>query len=464
MKRRDFLRKSICTALGGVGLYSALGNLKLVEAAVRGYGPKAFNDYKALVCVFMHGGNDALNMVVPRSGTQYNQYAEARATLALPQDALLPLDHLADGPPSDGGNYGLQSAIGDGDPVGTSGLQALFNSGRAAVVANVGTLIAPVTKAQYHARSVPLPPQLFSHNDQQNYWQTSRSDDSRNLGWGGRIADLLLDANPGATIPMVVALNSESGLGRAALTNQYVLGTNGPREYGHLWNAERRAAALALMQQGTQMHALERGFASAFNRSVDNAAALTEALEGAPALGTVFPDTHLAQQLRMVAQLISVRTSLSLKRQIFFVSIGGFDHHDDLLGDQPRLLAEVAQALAAFHDATVELGVANSVAAFTASDFGRTLSSNGDGSDHGWGAHHFAVGGAVRGGRFYGTMPQLVNDGPDDVGWGQIIPTTSVDQYAATLARWFGVGNPELDLIFPNLGNFGTRDLGFMGA
>lgn len=464
MKRRDFLRKSICSALGGVGLYSALGNLKLVEAAVRGYGPKAFDDYKALVCVFMYGGNDALNTVVPRSGTQYAEYAQARATLALPQSALLPFNHLAGGAPSDGGNYGLQSAIDDDDPVGTSGLQALFNNGRAAIVANVGTLIAPVTKTQYHARSVPLPPQLFSHNDQQTYWQTSRSDDARNLGWGGRISDLLLDANPGATIPMVVALNGESGLGRAASTNQYVLGTNGPRYYGHLqWNDERRAAALALMQQGTQMHALERGFASAFNRSRENAEALGEALEVAPDLGTVFPDTYLAQQLRMVAQLISVRTTLSLKRQIFFVGIGGFDHHDGLLGDHPRLLAEIAQALDAFHTATVELGVANSVTAFTASDFGRTLSSNGDGSDHGWGAHHFAVGGAVQGGRFYGTMPRLLNDGPDDVGWGQIIPTTSVDQYAATLARWFGVGEAEIDLIFPNLGNFASRNLGFMG-
>ena len=191
-------------------------------------------------------------------------------------------------------------------------------------------------------------------------------------------------------------------------TNQYVLGTGGPRYYGHLeWNQARREAALALMQPGTQMHALERGFASAFNRSRENAIALGTALEGAPALGTVFPDSYIAQQLRMVARLISVRTNLSLKRQIFFVSIGGFDHHDNLLGDQPLLLAEVAQALDAFHDATVELGVANSVTAFTASDFGRTLSSNGDGSDHGWGAHHFAVGGAVRGGRFYGTMPQL---------------------------------------------------------
>jgi uncharacterized protein (DUF1501 family) len=463
MKRRDFLRKSICTALGGVGLYSALGNLKLVEAAVRGYGPKAFDDYKALVCVFLYGGNDALNMVVPRDGTHYNEYAAARATLALPQSALLPLTPQAGGAASDGGNYGLQSAIDANDPVGMTGLQTLFNNGKAAVLANVGTLVVPVTKAQFQAGSVRLPPQLFSHNDQQGYWQMSRSDDSRNLGWGGRIADLLFDANPGATIPMTVSLGGESNLARADTTSQYVLGSDGPRYYGHLeWNQERRDAALALMQQGTQTHALERGFASAFNRSRENAIALGTALEGAPPLSTPFPGSYLAQQLRMVARLIGVRSSLSLKRQIFFVSIGGFDHHDALLADQPRLLSELSQALAAFHQATVELGVANGVTTFTASDFGRTLSSNGDGSDHGWGAHHFAVGGAVRGGRFFGTLPRLQNDGPDDAGWGQIIPTTSVDQYAATLARWFGVGETELDLIFPNLGNFPTRNLGFM--
>ncbi|MEP6633730.1 MAG: DUF1501 domain-containing protein [Luteimonas sp.] len=464
MKRRDFLRKSIYSAIGGVGLYSAMGNLKLVEAAIRAYGPKAFTDYKAMVCVFMFGGNDSLNMVVPRSGTQYTQYASARATLALPQSALLPLTPVAGGAPSDGGSYGLQASTNPDDSVGTSGLQGLFNSGKAAILSNVGTLVRPVTKAEVLAGNVPLPPQLFSHNDQQNYWQTSRSDDTRNLGWGGRIADLLFDANPGATIPMAVSLGSESNLARAADTNQYVLGTDGPRYYGHLeYDDERRAAALALMQENTLNHALERGFASTFNRSRANSAALGAALDGAPPLTTQFPGSYLAAQLRMVARLIAVRANLNLKRQIFFVSIGGFDNHSGLLTDQPLLLAEISQALSAFYAATQELGVADSVTAFTASDFGRTLSSNGDGSDHGWGAHHFAVGGGVQGGKFYGTMPKLQNDGPDDLGGGQIVPTTSVDQYAATLARWFGVGDAELDLIFPNLGNYPTRNLGFMG-
>lgn len=464
MNRRNFLRKSIYTALGGVGLYTAMGNLKLLEAAVSRYGPSAFSDYKALVCVFMFGGNDSFNMVVPRSATQYAQYAGARATLALAQSNLLPLTPLAGGAASDGASYGLQSAISGSDALGMSGLQGLFNSGKAAILGNVGTLVTPVSKAQYQAGTLPLPPQLFSHNDQQTYWQASRSDDTRKLGWGGRIADLLHDANPGANIPMALSLNFESELGRAAYSNQYVLGTGGPNIIGELaWDRERRAAFMPMMAQGKQRYPLERGFANSFNRYVANAEALTNALEGAPALATPFPQSSLGAQLSMVARLIGVRGGLGLKRQIFFVSMGGFDHHDQLLANQPELLAELSQALTAFNAATVELGVANNVTAFTASDFGRTLSSNGDGSDHGWGAHHFVAGGAVRGGRFYGTMPKLANDGPDDAGWGQIIPTTSVDQYAATLARWFGVGESDLDLIFPNLRNFPSRNLGFMG-
>ena len=462
MNRRTFLRRSICTALGGIGLYSAMGNLKLLEAAIGGYGPNAFSDYKALVCVFMFGGNDALNMVVPRSATHYAQYAAARATLAVAQSDLLPLTPLAGGAASDGASYGLQSAIGGGDTIGMSGLQGLFNKGRAAILGNVGTLVTPVTKAQYQSGMATLPPQLFSHNDQQAYWQTSRSDDPRNLGWGGRIADLLHDANPGANIPMALSLNFESGLGRAAFSNQYVIGSGGPRNIGDLqWYPDRRAAFMPLMAQGTQAHPLEGGYASAFTRYMDNAEAMAGALDGAPQLATVFPDSSLGAQLAMVARLVSVRATLGLRRQIFFVSMGGFDHHDRLLENQPGLLAELSQALTAFDAATVELGVGNSVTAFTASDFGRTLSSNGDGSDHGWGGHHFVTGGAVRGGRFYGKMPRLANDGPDDAGWGQIIPTTSVDQYAATLARWFGVGESEIGLIFPNLGNFAARDLGF---
>lgn len=462
MKRREFLRNSICAALGGAGLYSALGNLRLLEAATRAYGPTAFDDYKAMVCVFLFGGNDALNMVIPRDATHYGQYAAARATLAVPQSALLPLTPQAGGGASDGGDYGLQASTSGAETIGMSGLQSLFNNGKAAILGNVGTLLRPVTKAEFQNGTAPLPPQLFSHNDQQSYWQVSRTDDSRNLGWGGRIADLLHDANPGAFIPMTVSLNFESVLERAADGNQYVVGNDGPRRFNWFeWDSDRRTAYLQLMSKN-QAHAFERSYANSFHRARENADAVGTALEASTPLATPFPDNGLAEQLKMVARMIKVRATLGLKRQIYFVSMGGFDHHDGLLTSQPVLLAQLSRAIKAFYDATIELGVANNVTTFTASDFGRTLSSNGDGSDHGWGGHHFAVGGAVRGGRFYGTMPKLQNGGTDDAGWGQIIPTTSVDQYAATLARWFGVADTDLDLIFPNLGNFASRNLGFM--
>ena len=462
MKRREFLRNSICAALGGAGLYSALGNLRMLEAATRAYGPTAFDDYKALVCVFMFGGNDALNTVIPRDAAHYSQYAAARATLAVPQSSLLALTPQAGGEPTDGASYGLQASVGGEETVGMGGLQSLFNSGKAAILGNVGTLVRPVTKAEFQNGTAPLPPQLFSHNDQQSYWQVSRSDDGRNLGWGGRIADLLHDANPGAFIPMNVSLNFESALERAANSSQYVVGTGGPRYFSWLeWNGDRRTAYLKLNSK-TQAHAMERSYAASFHRARENAEAVGAALEASTPLTTPFPDNYFAQQMKMVARLIKVRATLGLKRQIYFVSMGGFDHHDGLLADQPVLLAQLSRGMKAFYDATVELGVANSVTAFTASDFGRTLSSNGDGSDHGWGGHHFVMGGAVRGGRFYGRMPLLQNGGIDDAGWGQIIPTTSVDQYAATLARWFGVADSDLDLIFPNLGNFSSRNLGFM--
>ncbi|HRN62535.1 MAG TPA: DUF1501 domain-containing protein [Luteimonas sp.] len=461
MKRRDFLQAGACIALGGAGIHSALGNLRLMEATTRAYGPKAFNDYKALVCVFLFGGNDALNSVIPYDTTAYQRYAQARATLAVPRANLLPLTALAGGGASDGAQYALQASTRDGDAIGTGGMRQLFDSGRMAILGNVGTLVRPVTKADYVAGRAELPPQLYSHNDQSSYWQTSAA--NVDTGWGGRIADLLHDANPDAFIPIGTSLNTGSQLlsGRGS---HYVVGNDGPRLFSYLeWDAGVRRAYLALNADNPQAHPFERHFAASFRRARENAWAVTDALESSSPLQTAFPAQHLGRQLAMVARMIKVRQVLGLKRQIFYVSLGGFDHHDGLLDDHPVLLAQVSHALKAFHDATVELGVADSVTTFTASDFGRTLSSNGDGSDHGWGAHHFVVGGAVRGGRFYGTMPVLQNDGPDAAEGGRMIPTTAVDQYAATLARWFGVADGDLDLVFPNLRNFAGRNLGFMG-
>ena len=463
MKRREFLRKTLHAGLGGAALYSALGNLRLVEAATRAYGPAAFSDYKALVCVFLHGGNDGFNTVVPYSADRYQQYQQARATLTLPRNTLLPLTPQAGGGASDGAQYALQAATTADDSVGMSGLRDLFHAGKAAVLCNVGTLIRPTTKAQYHSTGYPLPPQLFAHDAQQNYWQISRTDDTRNLGWGGRIADLLHDANPGGVVPMLTGMGGESLLGRSAGSTQFVTGSDGPNVFSHTaWDGDRNAVMTQIMQTSAQAHPMERAYAAAYNRTRSEAASVRDALEAAPASQTAFPQTGLASQLRMIARLIQIRAAMGMKRQIYFVGMGGFDTHDFQMPGHAELLSTVSQAISAFYQATTELGVAQAVTTFTASDFGRTLSSNGDGSDHGWGSHHLIVGGAVNGGRFYGKMPALVNDGPQDVGWGQIIPTTSVDQYAATLARWFGVADSELGLIFPNLANFEQRTLGFM--
>lgn len=462
LKRRDFLRAGACIALGGAGVHTALGNLRLLEATTRAYGPKAFSDYKALVCVFLLGGNDAMNTVIPYDTTGYQRYAQARATLAVPRANLLPLTPQAGGGASDGSQYAIQASTGSGDTVGAGGLQQLFNSGRMAILGNVGTLIRPVSKADYLANRVELPPQLFSHNDQQTYWQVSAA--NTDTGWGGRIADLLHDANPDAFIPLSTSLNYGSQL-LTGNAHHYVVGNGGPRGFSYLeWDQDVRRAYLALNADNPQSHPFERNLAASFRRARENGFAVRDALDSASPLQTAFPDNDLAAQLKMVARMIQVRQVLGLKRQIFYVAVGHFDHHDYLLDDHPVLLAQVSKALHAFHAATVEMGLANSVTTFTASDFGRTLSSNGDGSDHGWGAHHLVIGGAVRGGRFYGTMPVLQNDGPDAAEGGRMIPTTAVDQYGATLARWFGVAETDLDLVFPNLRNFASRNVGFMAS
>lgn len=504
VNRREFLRRSLCAALGGASLHGALGNLRLISAAAAAQR-RTFGDYKALVCVYLYGGNDSFNTIAPCDAAHYAIYSGTRQALALAQadlqaNVLNPLpaqDGRPGGVPSDGATYGMHPTMGQ-VAEGNAGLRGLFNSGNAAIVANVGSLLYPITQAQYQAGSVATPPQLYSHDDQTNQWQTSRPDDANANGWGGRIADLLYSANAGQ-LPMSVTLSGENRYQRGGIVNQYsvdaydaaaeaaggVDGQGNPIPYfsvdgmsfrgdgpeSWLLNGDpgRAAAYDALRASGTQAHALERAFADGANHALANAALLNAAMTGTR-LATPFPRTGLGDQLAAVALMIKVRAALGMSRQVFFVSVGNYDTHSSQLSDQAYNLEELSQALAAFHAATVEMGVADGVTAFTASDFGRSLAVNSDGTDHGWGGHHFVVGGAVRGQRFYGTMPSLAqyDDGdpqsnPDDTGYGQIIPTLAVDQYAATLARWFGVDAGGISDIFPNLGRFPAGgDLGFM--
>lgn len=466
--RRAFLRRSGRLALTGVALPWALNLATFAEAA-------AFDasDYKALVCVFLYGGNDYANTVVTYDDASYGRYAAIRGGIALPK-ADLAATLLDPATPLEGGRqYALHPAMG--------GLAQLFNAGRAAVQLNVGPLVVPLTRAQYDSgdrMKYPLPPKLFSHNDQQSVWQSSQAEGST-VGWGGSIGDLALSANGSSLFTCIsVAGNAVFLAGDSALGYQVSPGgaVRINAVSGNVYGSAAVRAAMGTLIQQSRAHLLENEYSKVTARSIQSEAQVSGALSGVT-LSTAFAAGNpLADQLKMVARLIGARGALGAKRQVFFVSLGGFDLHDNLIAQQPALMGRLNDALTAFHQATVELGVADNVTAFTASDFGRTLSSNGDGSDHGWGSHHFVVGGAVRGRAFYGAPPPVSignTSAAEDqwhVGQGRLLPSTSTAQYAATLARWFGVADAELNRILPNLGNFGEsagrpdypRDLGFM--
>jgi len=418
-------------------------------------------DYKALVCIFLYGGNDSNNVLVPR-GADYAGYAAQRGSIALSQASLLPVTPLSGG---SGRSWGLHPSL--------TGLRNLFNQQRVALIANVGPLVAPVTRAEYLAGTAALPPQLFSHSDQTVHWQTSLPDQPVKTGWGGRVADLLSSLNTTAQVSMSMSLAGNNTFQVGNAVTQYELSPDGSIGLGWYsdgtqWNDPPSTAIRQLMAR-SYANLFQAGYRNTFQRALDQDSVLSAALDAATPLQTVFPDTDLGRQLNMIARLISIRDPLGLRRQVFFCATGGYDTHDGQIGGAPEvgthadLLTELDGALSSFYAATVELGVSQDVTSFTASDFGRTYISNGGGSDHGWGSHHFAVGGAVSGGRFYGQVPTLAVDGPDDSGDGRWIPTTSVDEYSATLASWFGVTASDLPLVLPNLGRFNSPDMGFLG-
>ncbi len=456
--RRQFLRRSACAAVGMTAMGNTIFDLQRIAAAA------PLVDYKTLVCVFLYGGNDGNNVIVPTLAGDYAQYAAVRDALALPQSSLLPLHPLAL-PPGDSRQWGLHPSL--------KGVQGLFNAGKAAMIANVGPLVAPLTRDEYLNHSVAVPPQLFSHSDQTVHWQTSLPDQPARTGWGGRTADLLHALNENARISMSISVAGTNTFQVGNVVTQYQVSPEGPvglTSYVPATQGPDAASnAIRNLLARSYGNLFERGYGGIFGRALDNQELLSGALAGAPPLTTAFPETDLGLQLKMIAQLVSVRETLGLRRQVFFCSGQGFDTHGGQVGTTPLdgthadLLGELDGALTAFQAAMTELNVADSVTAFTASDFGRTLVSNGTGSDHGWGSHHFVLGGAVRGGRLYGQLPTLAVGGPNDAGDGRWIPTTSVDEYSATLARWFGVANSDLPLVLPNLGRFAMPDLGFMG-
>lgn len=455
--RRQFLRQSACAAVGMTALANTIFDLQRVAAAA------TLADSKSLVCVFLYGGNDSNNVLVPTLAGDYAGYAATRDALALPQSSLLPLTPLVP-PPGDSRQWGLHPSL--------KGVQGLFNGGKAAVVANVGPLLAPLTRDEYMNHSVAVPPQLFSHSDQTLHWQTSLPDQPARTGWGGRTADLLHALNENARISMSISLAGTNTFQVGNVITQYQVSSQGPVGLTSYVSQDQgpdaSSNAIRSLLARSYGNLFERGYSAVLGRALDNQELLSGALAGAPAMTTQFPDTDLGAQLKMIAQLISVRESLGLRRQVFFCAAQGYDTHGgqigttSLDGTQADLLTELDGALTAFDAAMNELHIADTVTAFTASDFGRTYLPNGTGSDHGWGSHHFVLGGAVRGGQFYGQFPTLALNGPNDAGDGRWIPTTSVDEYSATLARWFGVADSDLPLVLPNLGRFAVPNLGFM--
>lgn len=434
MKRRHLLQ------LGAAAALNPWAQMRVLAQTA-----PAASDYRALVCVFMFGGNDGNNLLVP-TDARYAAYQRARPNLALAGNTLLPLT--------------LSNATGLALHPAFTGLQGLVNSGQGSVIANVGPLLQPTTKAQYDARSVPLPYNLFSHSDQQGAWQGGVVEAPPRNGWGGRLLERAVaegQANRG-----YAAISLSGGnvweAGDKSLT-PYRVSASGRFgfDFYNPNGADPLSAAVAATLAETRSHPFEQTWLNMMGRSIEVQRVLAGALASS-SVSTVFPDTGLGRQLGMAAKLIAARGALGLSRQCFFTSLGGFDTHgDDQLQRQAELFAEIDGAVTAFNAAMTAMGLADSVTLFSASDFGRNLTSNGAGTDHGWGSHHFAVGGAARGrngGKLLGRMPELTLNGPDDIGQGVWLPTTATDQLGTELATWFGADATALAAVWPHGSGF----------
>jgi uncharacterized protein (DUF1501 family) len=445
------LRRNFLKGLGAITAANTMPGLSLMNA----YAQAA--DYKALVCVFLYGGNDGNNMVVPVQAAEYGTYATARGSIALPQASLVQL------PQASGARFGLHANLAP--------LQQVWANGDLALLFNTGPLVQPVTRAQYRANRSTRPANLFSHDDQQEQNQTAIPNNQTTTGWGGRLGDRLTVMNAGSTVPMNISVGGNDIFLRGQATAAYSVPSGG--NFGLTitgGNAAQQTARRSAMQalfaldrQNMQVRSAGDVISSAVNASTalntvinNNASAAAPAFQGL--------NTGLSRQLFAVAKMVEGRAQLGLRRQVFFAQAGGFDNHQNQIADQGGRFNEVGPALRAFYNAIVALGVQDQVTLFTLSDFSRTLRVNDGGSDHAWGNHHIVLGGAVRGGQTYGTFPTLALGGPDDTDSdGRWIPTTAVDQYAATLAKWFGVPDADIPAVVPNIARFPSRDLGFMG-
>jgi len=474
LSRRRFLG-SCCAAVTATGMLSQLAQLRLVGAVAGTSGSTGLaadsggivdSDYKALVCLFLVGGNDANNTLVPYDATTHAQYVRGRGALAIPREKLLPLS------PGPGGTtlHAVHPAMPE--------IRSLYDQGKAAFLANVGSLVHPVSRSQYLSRSVPLPPGLYGHDSSQVDWQSSLPERGFHTGWGGRVADLTQVLNENRRVSMSLSMAGQNFFQVGRNVTQYSVNLNGGLNLNE-WDppgstAGLRTSALNDIINLQNDHLFQAAYGGVMRATIDDGLYLSSFLSGPSPFQSHFQhlNSRLSQQLHMICRLVRVQRALGLRRQIFFAQATGWDLHDQqvavgapTLGSHSYLLQDLSQSLGAFQAALSSIAAERHVTSFTASDFGRTFGTNGDGSDHAWGSHHMIVGGAVRGGRVYGRMPDLALGGPDDAGErGVWIPTTSVDQFGATLAGWFGVSATDLPIAFPNIGRFASRDVGFMSA
>jgi uncharacterized protein (DUF1501 family) len=447
MQRRSFLFHA-----GALAGSAALGQLGVLAARAATAG-----DYKALVCIFLYGGNDSNNMLVPIDTAGYAGYSKIRGGLALPQAGLLPLSE-----PGGVLRYGLHPAL--------PSLQGLWNTGNLAVVANVGTLVQPLTKSQYLSSGTHKPSSLFSHIDQQHQWQASISNTSSNTGWGGRLADQMTALNVNATVPPMISTGGNNLFVTAAASQALVIPTSGSfglKGFANTSADTARRSALAQLLGVDRSFDLTKAAEDVMTGALNSSAALNPLLSATDATMTARfggLTSNFSKQLLAIAKVIEARATLGARRQVFLATLGSFDTHSNELNTQQTLYSDLDPALAAFHGAMSDIGAASSVTSFTLSDFSRTYQPNtGGGTDHAWGAHHLVAGGAVHGGQIYGAVPTLALGGPDDEGGeGRWIPTVAVDQYAATLASWFGADAAALAAVLPNLAAFTPQTLTFI--
>lgn len=447
VSRRSALRLTALAplALGG-GLMGGLTRAAFAQSAIA-------TDYRALVAIFMFGGNDGNNLLIPLDASGYAEYQTGRGRLALARGSLQAINPGN----TQGRQFALHPAMG--------ALSALFESGQCAAVANVGPLTQPLTRSQWLANTAQTPPNLFSHSDQQSQWQSGTSDTSMRLGWGGRAADQIASLNGVQNVATAVAVNGRSAFQQGATVSPFLVSSNGNFGFDSYDPASNDALSVgfAEMINASRSHLFEVAWNDTIKRGITTQQVFQQALNQSAPLVTAFPGSGLGEQLKTVARLIAARAAFGVKRQVFFCSLGGFDTHGEgQLQDQAELLGTVSDAMSAFYRATVELGVSSQVTSFTMSDFGRDFPANGSGgSDHGWGSHHLVVGGAVSGRKIYGTFPTLRVGGPDDTTGGRWIPTTATEQYAAGLSSLFGLSSAEAAQVFPTLSRFPSGPLAF---